>query len=94
MLHWTPGFIKQLFISLAQGHLSNEARDIISTNLTFDIAANVLYLAHCESIEIAALQSELIEPHLERLVFYYSPQDQYTPRQQIDAFKARFTDGM
>lgn len=92
LVHYAPDMLKRYFIN-RQDKLQEHARETVATNLTYNVSSNVLYMAYREAIEIDQLEHELIEPTLDRLVFYYSPQDQYTPPQQVQEFRERFPQG-
>mmetsp|Transcript_3665 Transcript_3665/g.5090 ORF Transcript_3665/g.5090 Transcript_3665/m.5090 type:complete len:313 (-) Transcript_3665:26-964(-) len=81
MIHYTPWWLVKHGLAM-KGDLKPLHHHIINKTLDYFVILNVLTMAHIESVDIREIDAEVqdvIQNHMEKLVFLYGPNDKYAP---------------
>ncbi|KAJ3388206.1 hypothetical protein HDU84_000205 [Entophlyctis sp. JEL0112] len=80
--------IVSLFTGIRGSHLAVTCEELVHHVSGF----HALTLGHHEMRQVTLLDEETIEKNLDRMVFYYGPEDKWADRGYFEALKRRFPD--
>jgi pimeloyl-ACP methyl ester carboxylesterase len=88
LLGYMPNGVTRWLMHYSHG-MSDESKYATADKLCYDFVNNVLYMAHCETLQVTTVADDIAQLFADdavagRLYFLYSPIDPYTPLSFVD----------